>query len=222
MTGDVLKGRTFAAVLFDLDGTLVDSTAAVQRSWQTWVSERGRTMADLGEMHGVPARDLVRRIVPQEQAKDGLRRIDELELADLDGITALPGAEYALNNLPRDHVAIVTSGRKSLAEARLAAARLAQPTVLVCADDIVFGKPAPDAFLTAARRLGVAPEDCLVVEDAVSGLAAGRAAGCATIALTTTTDRALLAADIVTTDLSAVHWNVTDEGIQVAVPTPLV
>ncbi|MGD7706238.1 HAD-IA family hydrolase [Microlunatus sp. Y2014] len=208
---------TFAAVLFDLDGTLIDSTPAVVRSWVAWAVEYGIDPLALQGFHGVPARSIVARFVSADQVPDALARVTELEVGDVSDIVLLPGAAAALAALAAVPNAIATSCTRELADARLAASGLVRPDVVVTADDVEHGKPAPDPFLLAARRLGVDPADCLVVEDAPSGLTAARAAGCATLAVTTTSAAADLTADHVVPDLSQVRFSVVDGRVRLEV-----
>jgi len=210
----VLEGREFAAVLFDLDGTLVDSTPNVVRSWVLWAGEEGIDPRRLAGFHGVPSRAIVEHLLPAERVDAALTRIDDLELADTDGITVLPGALAALAALD-GRCAIATSCTVALARVRLDATRLPAPRVVVTADDVARGKPSPDPYLLAAQRLGVDPRDCLVVEDAPGGLESARAAGCATLAVTTTTDPADLIADAVVGTLADVAFAVTGGGVRI-------
>lgn len=212
---DKLLDQEFEAVIFDMDGTLIDSTPAVLRAWSVWASEHGLTPEDLQGNHGVPSAGVVRKVLPEHRHESAIERINELELQDVHDITVLPGAAEALATLSSAKNAIATSCSRPLARARIAAARLVPPSVLVTADDVVHGKPAPDPFLEAARRLGVDPGRCLVVEDAPAGLRAARAAGCWTLAVVTTTRVEELQADAVVGDLSAVTFEVTDQAIRV-------
>ena len=207
-----IGGRTFDAVLFDMDGTLVDSTPAVERSWAIWEAEYGLTTPVLEAGHGRPAAQLVRTVLRPDQVEQGLLRIAELELNDVAGITVLPGAAELLAAVPPDRAAIVTSASRRLAQVRLAAAGLPTPAVLVTFDDVAHGKPNPEPFLTGAARLGVDPSRCLVVEDAPAGITAGLAAGCATLAVTTTSRRADLHADVVVDSLSQVAITAGPDG----------
>jgi mannitol-1-/sugar-/sorbitol-6-phosphatase len=202
------------AVLFDLDGTLIDSTPAVARSWARWGEQWGVGDVFASHEHGRPAREIVAGHLPPERVDEAFASIEALEIADTDGIVVLPGARELLAALPRGTWAIVTSCSRPLADARLAAVGL-EPPVLVTASDTAVGKPAPDPFLEAARRLGVDPADCLVVEDAPAGLTAARAAGAATLAVEGTVDPALLEADLVAPSLTAVAVEVLPDGIQV-------
>lgn len=210
-----LGERSFAAVIFDMDGTLVDSTPAVVRSWMTWAQERGIPAERLLGWHGVPAASIVTALVPTEEVDDALARITELEVGDVADIVVLPGVLDAFDALVGAHFAIATSCTRDLADARIGAAQLPSPEVVVTVDDVTHGKPDPEPFLTAAARLGVDPADCLVVEDAPMGLQAARSAGCATLAVTTTTPAEELDADLVVADLSQVRFEVTDGRIRV-------
>jgi HAD superfamily hydrolase (TIGR01509 family) len=177
-----------AAILLDMDGTMVDSDAAVERAWTTWAGEYGVAPADvLAIAHGSPADTTVRRLLPAlDEATSAAAATRQLELQydDLADVTSLAGvqdliATMAERNLPW---AVVTSADVRLAKARLGAAGI-DPPLLVTIEDIANGKPDPEGFLLAAERLGVAPANCLVVEDSAPGLAAGRAAGAMTAAL---------------------------------------
>ena len=205
-----LEDRDFGAVLFDMDGTLVDSTPNVVRSWVRWAQEEGIDPRRLAWFHGVPSRSIVEHLLPAERVEAAVTRIDALELADTDGITVLPGALEALKALADepDRCAIATSCTVPLARARITATAIPAPRVVVTADDVDRGKPHPDPYLLAAQRLGVDPRDCLVVEDAPGGLESARAAGCATLALTTTTAPADLFADAVVATLAEVTFTV--------------
>lgn len=208
LTLGALEDRSFGAVIFDLDGTLIDSTPAVIRSWTTWAQEFDVPAAALHGWHGVPSAAVVRAVLPPERQADAIRRITDLELADVTDIVVLPGAGEALRALMTARVAIATSCDRPLAAARIGAAGLVPPTVLVTVDDVARGKPHPDPFLRAAELLEVPPEECLVVEDAVKGLQAARAAGCSTLAVTTTTPREQLQADAVVETLADLTWTV--------------
>ena len=213
-----LPDRAFAAVLLDMDGTLVDSTAAIVRCWTTWAVEHGvsgeRLLAARG--HGRPAGDIVADLVPAQDVARALARITELEIADVGGVVQLPGVPELLSELPGDRWAIVTSCSAPLAAARMSAGGLPAPPVLVTVDDVRRGKPDPECFRLGAQRLGVDPADCLVVEDAPAGLAAAWAAGCATLAVRTTQPEGHLDADLVVDLLSAVRVSAQAGGIRVA------
>jgi len=170
------------AVLLDMDGTLVDSDGAVERSWRTFAAE---FRVDPGRgplfVHGLPALGNIRRLRPdlsQDEAAAAAQRQLELEYVDVADVTAAPGAHRLLAELDRLGLpwAVVTSADVPLAQIRLAAARIT-PALLVTIDDVRHGKPDPEGYLLAARKLGADPRRCLVVEDAEAGVAAGRAAG---------------------------------------------
>jgi sugar-phosphatase len=215
---DELAGRRFAAVLFDMDGTLIDSTPVVARAWHRWAREEGVDPAGLAGMHGVPAAGIVARLLPPERWPEATDRINAIELADTDGIRVLPGAREALAALPGGRAAIATSCTAALAAARVGATGLPAPAVLVSADDTPRGKPDPAPYAEAARRLGVDAADCLVVEDAPAGVAAGRAAGAAVLAVATTHrvgDLVAAEADAVVATLADVLLVAGDEGVAV-------
>ncbi|WP_020573472.1 HAD-IA family hydrolase [Actinopolymorpha alba] len=194
---------TVEAVLLDLDGTLVDSTPALIRAWSRWAVEHSVTREEFSRVvgHGLTSAAIVAALVPADQVAAAHRRIDELEVADVDGITALPGAREFVSGLPVDRWAIVTSGNRAVAQARIEAAALPVPPMLVTADDVRRGKPDPEPFLRGAERLGIEPSRCLVVEDAPAGLAAARAAGMRSVAVTTHHSPAELDADLIVEDL---------------------
>ncbi len=210
-----LADETFEAVIFDMDGTLIDSTPAVIRAWDLWATEHGLTRDDLAGNHGVPSAGVVRAVLPEHRHEAAIDRINELEIADVEGIEVLPGAAEALASLAHGKSAIATSCTVPLAAARIAAAQLVPPSVLVTVDDVARGKPHPDPFLEAARRLGADPTRCLVVEDAPKGLLAARAAGCFTLAVVTTTPVDELDADAVVPNLAAVRFETVQNGIRV-------
>ena len=206
-----LESRPFAAVLFDMDGTLIDSIPTVVRSWLRWAQEEDVDPRRLAGFHGVPARGIAERLLPPERVDAAVARVEAIEVADVDGITLLPGALDALAALGADHrSAIATSCSAPLAAARIAATGLPAPDVVVTASDVTRGKPHPEPFLLAAARLGVDPAECLVVEDAPGGLEAARAAGSSTLAVATTTAPADLIADAVVENLAAVSFEVVD------------
>lgn len=213
-------GEPFAGVLLDLDGTLIDSIAAVERSWIRWCGEYGVDPERLLGFHGVPAAGVIAELLPEGDRDAAFDRILALEVADVDDIVVLPGAADLLGALAAGGVptAIVTSGTRDLAEARLVATRLPHPPVVVTASDVSRGKPWPDPWLEGARRLGVDPRQCLVVEDSAAGLRAGRAAGCrALVAVLGTTPREELeaVADLVVPDVA--HLTTSVEGGRVRV-----
>jgi sugar-phosphatase len=184
------------AVLFDLDGVLVDSTPAVARVWTGWALEHGLNPAEVVKRaHGRPSLSTIREFVPQSDLDLENREVERRELADLEGVVVLPGARELLSSLPPARWTIVTSCTRPLAEARIRAAALPTPERLVSADDITRGKPDPQPYLKAAKLLGFFAKDCVVVEDVPAGILAGRAAGAPVIAVrTTAADQELAAA----------------------------
>jgi sugar-phosphatase len=183
---------SFAAVISDFDGVLADSSAAIRRVWARWGERHGIDGAAIQEAnHGRPSWAVVAEHVAPGLVDAEAAWVLDAEVADTGGVVAYPGAAEVLG-LPV--VAIATSCELPLALTRLAAAGLAPPDVLVTSDQVTRGKPAPDCYLLAAERLGVDPAACLVIEDAPSGIAAGRAAGMTVWAVTTTHDAAALGA----------------------------
>lgn len=178
------------AFLFDLDGVLVDSRAVVERTWQRWATERHPIDVDkvLHIAHGRRARDTLLILAPSLATDEEVAWLDATELADVEGLRALPGAKELLGSLPRDRWAIVTSCGRNLARLRLGSVGMPLPDVMVVAEDAKRGKPAPDGYVLGAERLGIAPSDCIVFEDAPAGVAAGKAAGATVVALTTNYD----------------------------------
>lgn len=186
----------FDAILFDLDGTLVDSTASVVRSWSRLGAEFGMT-EDLGEVvqtaQGMPARTLVRTLFePAIQAR-ALAYLTNLEISDASTVSALTGARELFCALPDSARAIVTSGSRRLAMQRLKAADIPVPDVLITSDDVISGKPHPEPFLRAASLLGYQPTTCLALEDTKAGITAAQAAGCTVIGVEGTSSAAELA-----------------------------
>ncbi len=185
------------ALLLDMDGTLVDSTAAVERAWQRVAAKWDADFERLRRhMHGRRAIDIMRDILPPDasaQLEAEVVAIDKVELTETDGIVAVAGAAKLLAALPRDAWALVTSARPALAAVRMRAADLPLPATMVTSATVARGKPHPECFLLAAERLGVAPKEALALEDSAAGLVAGRAAGCPVVALATTMARGRLA-----------------------------
>ena len=191
--------RRVSAVLFDLDGVLVESREATERVWLDWAARNGVDADELrAAMHGVRSVEVVRAVRPELDAMAEADAIERRQAEDLDGLRAIPGAAAALAALREDRVAVVTSATRPLAEARLRAVGIEPPAVVVYAGDVARGKPDPEGYRTAAERLGVAPAYALVIEDSPPGIQAGRAAGTATVGVTSThAAEELGAADVV-------------------------
>jgi len=191
--------RRVSAVLFDLDGVLVESRDSTERVWLAWAKKNGIDEGALrSAMHGVRSGDVVRALRPDLDRVAEASEIERLQAEDVDGLPAIPGALSALGALKGDRVAVVTSGTRPLALARLAAVGIEPPAVIVFADDVSRGKPDPEGYLAAAHRLDTDPAEALVVEDAPPGIEAAKAAGMAAVALPSTHVREeLRAADVV-------------------------
>lgn len=182
-----------AAVLFDLDGVLVDSRAVVARTWQRWLVRHDLRIPDLvRRAHGRRSIDTVREVAPLLCAEEEVAWLAAAELDDTEGLCRLPGAREALHALGDDRRAVVTSGGRQLAELRLRRVGLQIPRVLVAAEDVEAGKPAPDGYRLAAQRLGFEPARCVVIEDTPPGIEAGLAAGATVVAVATTFDPEML------------------------------
>jgi len=176
-----------AAVLFDCDGVLVDSAASVERAWRRWAAERGLDVdAVVAIAHGRRTEDTLRRLGFSDDLAAEVERVEGAEIADAASVSAFREAAALLPALPPRTWAVVTSGTRALATSRLAAAGLPPPAVLVTAEDVAAGKPDPEGYLEAARRLGRPPADCVVLEDAPAGVQAALAAGMPVVALPTT------------------------------------
>ena len=181
--------KTFdcAAVLFDLDGVLVDSTGSVTRQWRRWAEEHNMYPQTVLEIaHGVRTIEIVRRLAPHLDAEAEVKRIEKREADDQEGVAVMPGAAELLKAIPEGHWCVVTSGTRYLATARLKLANLPIPNVLVSADDVSKGKPDPEPYLMGAKLLGMKPAECLVVEDAPAGIRAAHGGGMKAIAITST------------------------------------
>lgn len=189
-----------------MDGTIVNSAAVVERQWRLWSERHNKDFAEVEKIyHGRPAIESMRLLAPElpqpESAMDLLRR----ETEDLDGVTEIAGARDFLKQLPAGRWAVVTSSNRPLAKARLTAAAIPTPPLVITCDDIQNGKPDPECFLLAAERLGFAPQECVVFEDAPAGIAAGHAAGMRVVGITS-----FLPADVIGTEITLPHYrNVT-------------
>jgi sugar-phosphatase len=175
------------AVLFDMDGVLVDSTRAVARVWSEWATQHGFDPEHVSRIaQGRPSITTLRELLPDADHESENRIVERREIETVDGTVACRGAAELLAVLPRDRWMLVTSSTRPLAEARLRAAGLAVPENFVTSSDVRLGKPHPEPFLKAAAKLGINPADALVVEDSPAGIQSGKAAGCRVLALRTT------------------------------------
>jgi sugar-phosphatase len=183
-------------MLFDMDGVLVSSIASANRCWKLWAKHYGvPNWQDVEIPHGTRAEEIVKLLAPHADVAEGLRRIEDMEIADVHDIVTLPGALDLLQSMPLERWAIVTSATDRLLVARLRAAGLPQPDRLISANMVTRGKPDPQPYLMGAARLGVSAADCLVFEDAPSGVQAGVAAGARVVGVLGTTPAEKLLAD---------------------------
>ncbi len=210
------------AVLFDLDGVLMDSNPIYERHWQRWADRHGVSFEHIAAIHhGRPAVRTIAIVAPHLDAEREAQRFNMDLEADLsmDGLLAYDGAEALLRSLPPERWAIATSAPRSFALAGLRYLKLPMPKVLVTVDDVIHGKPAPDPYLQAAAGLGRAPARCLVIEDAPAGIEAARAAGARVIGVASTNPpNALQDADAVIPRLADLEVSAADAGVRVHWP----
>ena len=211
------------AILFDLDGVLVDSTVAVERVWRKWALEHNIDPEHvMDNAHGRRSIETIRSVAPQLDADRENLRVENMEIEDKEGIVPIPGALELLNSIPPNRFIIVTSATRALATARLQYAGLPVPERLVTADDVAEGKPSPEPYLKGAALLGFAPADCLVIEDTPAGVQSGKAAGMRVIALKTTYPATVLtAADAVLDSLVGVNARLQNGMLHLEVPAPV-
>lgn len=181
-------------VLFDLDGTLIDSTPAIARSWSAVLNEIGISLDVLPTLHGKPSRESLRRLLPESNDNEishWAKKIEDLEVEDTDGIILLPGALELFEYLDSKSIEwfIVTSCTRDLGTSRAKSVGLTLPQKSVFFDDVVKGKPDPDPYLLGLERLGLLAAEALVLEDAPAGIKSGKAAGISVIAMVTTHER---------------------------------
>jgi len=199
------------AILFDLDGVLVNSAELVERTWRGWAARHQLDFEKvMAVAHGRRTIETVRMLAPQLNVEAEVAALESGETVTSDGIYEIAGARELLELLPADRWAIVTSGIRAIAEFRIRHTGLPMPSVMICAEDLSRGKPDPEGYLTAAMRLGQLPKDCIVIEDAPAGIEAAHNAGMRVIAIAATYPAGRLSgADLIVerlTDLSAV-WN---------------
>ncbi len=203
------------AILFDLDGTLVDSVTRIRCLWQAW-SERHNISTDvlLSVMHGRRAIETIQLVAPHLQAEREVMVLESEEIADMLNVQVYPGIHKLLSGLPSNQWAMVTSGSRRIAEARIKHVKLPMPTVLITGDDVKKGKPAPEGYLLAAHGLRVQPRDCVVIEDSPAGVQAGKMAKMQVIGVTTThAARELQAADVIIGGLAELSLSMEGNGM---------
>lgn len=196
-----------SAILFDLDGVLVDSTRSVERQWRAWAREQGVDGDKvIAAGHGVRAIEVIRAVAPHLDAEAEVRKLESREADDRDGVVVMPGAVDLVRAIPEDRWGVVTSGTRHLASARLLLAGIPVPGVLVAAEDVAYGKPHPEPYLRGAELLGVNREECLVIEDAPAGIQSARAGGMKVVGITSTyPEKALRRADAVVGKLAQIQ-----------------
>jgi sugar-phosphatase len=196
-----------AAILFDLDGVLVDSTRSVERQWRIWAREHGIDEEKaVAIAHGVRAVEVIRTIAPHLDAEAEVVKLEALEAADHAGVAVMPGAIELIHAIPDGRWGVVTSGRRNLAAARLQLAGIPSPPAMVTASDVTKGKPHPEPYLKGAELLGVNPADCLVIEDAPAGIKSAHSGRMKVIALTSTYPASALSeADAVVSKLDQIQ-----------------
>jgi len=166
-------------LLFDNDGVIVSSIASVNRCWRKWAAHYGVPNADQVQIaHGTRAVEIMDLLAPGIDKEEGLRLIEDMEIADVDDLEVLPGVRALLESLPKERWAIVSSATWRLLIGRLRAANLPIPERIVSGDRVVNGKPHPEPYIRGAAMVGASPAECIVVEDAPTGVDAGKAAGC--------------------------------------------
>jgi sugar-phosphatase len=195
-----------SALLFDLDGVLVDSARVVVRHWERWASRHDIPFKHVMELaHGRTSTEIIRLLAPHLDAEQEGHLLETAEGEDTDGLEVFDAARLLLHALPPHAWAVVTSGKQRTAVTRLGYGGFPTPKVLVTADDVRRGKPEPEPYLLAAQRLGIQPAQCVVIEDAPVGIAAAQAAGMRTIAVVTTHQpEALRQADVIVREIANV------------------
>jgi mannitol-1-/sugar-/sorbitol-6-phosphatase len=207
---------TARGILFDMDGVLISSIGSVRRCWRRWAKMYDIPNADEYEVpHGMRAIEIVKMLRPDIDRREGLRVIEEMEVEDISDLRVLPGVSALLDKLPLERWAIVTSSTRRLLLARLKAAGLPLPERIISADDVERGKPDPEPYRRGAGLLGFRPEECVVVEDAPSGVGAGKAAGCRVIGVLGTHSAAeLRGADWIVGSLEGLAVTVKPDGLE--------
>lgn len=214
MCSSSVSVRRYSALLFDMDGTILNSIASAARIWGHWAKRHGLDVeAFIPTVHGVRAFDTIARLaLPGVDPQAEALLITQAEIADVDGIVEIPGASIFLRSLPMQRWAVVTSAPKALAIRRIEAAGIPMPTFLVTSEDVSDGKPNPACYLLAAQRLGVEATECLVFEDAAAGILAGEAAGADIIVVTATHTHTMTAHHASINDYKTLLANVDEHG----------
>jgi sugar-phosphatase len=176
-----------AAILFDLDGVLCDSTRQVDREWREWAARKGVDGdAVMAIAHGVRTIEVIRRVAPHLDAESEAAAIENHEAQDQRGVTVMPGALDLVQSIPEGRWGVVTSGSRLLAQNRLRHCGLPVPKVLITSDDVIHGKPHPEPYLKGAEGLRYRAAECLVIEDAPAGIQSARASGMKVLGITST------------------------------------
>ena len=206
--------RTYHAFLFDMDGTLITSTAAAERVWTRWAARHGLDAATfVPTIHGVRAADTIRRQkLPGVDVEAETAWVERGEIEDLEGVAPIPGAVDFVRRLPPERWAVVTSATMALASARMRAAGIEPPKIMITAEDVTRGKPDPAGYRLAAERLGVDVAECLVFEDAEAGIKAGEAAGADVVVITAAWTHSLETPHPTTADYADLRLQVDADG----------
>ena len=207
---------TAQGILFDMDGVLISSIGSVARSWRRWAKQYDLPNAESFEVpHGMRARDIIKTLRPDIDLQEAVKVIEDLEVEDVADLQVLPGVRELLESLPLERWAIVTSSTRRLLLARLTAAGLPMPERIISGDDVERGKPDPEPYRRGAELLGFGPPECLVVEDAPSGVGAGKAAGCRVLGVLATHSAAELdRADWIVGSLEGLAVRVNEDGLE--------
>ena len=217
---DVVRSFRCRAILFDLDGVLVDSAERVEKTWRKWATRHRLDPEHVIAMaHGRRTIETVRLVAPELSIDAELHALEASEATNPEGVYEIAGARELLQRLPASRWAVVTSGIRAVAEFRLRYTGLPLPAVMICADEITHGKPDPEGYLTAAARLGYSPADCIVIEDAPAGIESAQAAGMRAIAIATTyPSEQLRSADAVVARLADLLVEPAGDEIQISFP----
>jgi mannitol-1-/sugar-/sorbitol-6-phosphatase len=179
-----------SAILFDLDGVLIDSTGSVDRQWRAWARKKGIDAEKvIAIAHGVRAIEVMRMVAPHLDAEAEVRALEKREAADRNGVAVMPGAVDLVRKIPKDRWGVVTSGTRHLASERLQLAGIPVPRAMITADDVANGKPHPEPYVKGAKLLGANPAECLVIEDAPAGIRSAHAAGMKVVGFASTYSR---------------------------------